>query len=105
MLEYWTLINACFKWLKASLALGVKKIGSPIALIVGIRVEFPDLLFFDFLDLDEFLIVSLTLLLPPPTTLLLPALNVFRVNFSDDLIIFNIKVSDIAILLKPQMKR
>ena len=61
-------MNVGLKRLKASLALGVKKINSPITPKIGIRVEFLDLSFFDFLDVDKFLIVLSTLLLSPLTT-------------------------------------
>ena len=51
-------------------------------------------------DLDESTTVSSTLP-PPPTTLLIP--SSLGVKF-DDLIVFNIEVSDVAIHLKPWMK-
>ena len=98
-------MNACLKRLKVSLASGVRKVGSPVAPIVDTRVKFSDLLFFNFLDLDECFIVSLILLPSPPTNLLLPALNAFGANSSNDLVVFNIEMSGAAILLKPQMKR
>ena len=99
------MINACFKRLKTSLASEVRNIGFPIAQIVGTCVKFLDLLFFNFLNLDKFLIVSSAL--PPllPTTSSLLALNAFGANFSYRLVDFNIKISGAAILLKPQMKR
>ena len=68
------------------------------------HIRILDLLFFDFLDLDESpnVLSALTSLL---TILLLSALNAFRANNPDDPIVFNIEVSDAAILLKFQMKR
>ena len=99
------MINTCFKWLKAFLALGVKNIGFPIASMSKKCVEILDFLFFDFLDLDEFLTVLLTLLPLFPTTSLASAPNVFGANFLDDSVVFNIEVSGAAILLKPWMKR
>ena len=88
-------MNASRKWLKAFLALGVRKLGSLVAPIFGTRVDF----------LDEFLTVSLALSPPPPTTLSSSALNVFEANSLDDPIVFNIEVSCAGILLKPRMKR
>ena len=95
------MINACFKQLKASLVPGFRKVGFPIALIVGTCVKFPNLSFFNFLDLDEFLIISSALLPSPLITSSLPTLNAFRADFSDDPVFFDIEVSDAAILLKP----
>ena len=89
------MINASYKCLKAFLVLGVRKLGSPIALIFGIYVDF----------LNKFLIILLALLPPLPTTLLSLALNAFGANSLNNLVIFNIKVSDVAILLKPLIKR
>ena len=88
-------MNASFKWLKAFLALGVRKLGSPVTPIFGIHVNF----------LDKFLIVSLALPPPLPTTLLSSALNLFGADSSDNPVVFNRKVSGIAILLKSWMKR
>ena len=97
------MINACFKWLKASLVQRVRKIGFPIALISEERVKISDLSFFNSLHLDESLIISLAL----PSTLtisLLLVLNAFGAK-SDNPVIFNIEISDVGILLKFQMKR
>ena len=66
----------------------IKKNDLPVAPIFGIDIKFP----------DKFIIVLLTLLLIL-TTLLLSVLNAFRAKF-DDLVAFNDKVSNIAILLK-----
>ena len=83
-------MNASYKWLKTFLTLGVRKLGSPVAPIFGIRVDF----------LDEFLTVLLALLSPSPTTSLSLILNVLRADFSDDPVVFNIEVSGAVILLK-----
>ena len=92
------LINTSRKWLKAFLASKVRKLDFLVAPIFGICVHFLDFLF---LNLDESTTISLALPLPPPTTLLLPALNALKANFLDNLIVFNIEVSSTAILLKP----
>ena len=76
----------------------VRNVGFPIALIF-VHVEILDLSFFDFLDLDEFLTVLLALLLPTPTTSFSVA-SILEAD-SDDLIVFNIEVSNIATLPKP----
>ena len=88
------LINASCKWLKVFLALGVRKLGFPIAIIFGKRVNF----------LDEFLTVSLALSPSLLKTSLSSVLNAFGANSLDDLIVFNIKVSSAAIPLKLLMK-
>ena len=67
-----------------------------MALIFGIYVNF----------LDEFITVSLAfLLLSPPTILLSLTLNAFGAGFSDNLVIFNRKISSAAIFLRPWIKR
>ena len=74
---------------------GVRKLGSPVAPIFSIYVDFP----------NESLIVSLAL---PPlalTTSLLSALNIFGADSLDDPVVFNMEISGTAILLKPWMKR
>ena len=68
--------------------LEVKKIDLPIVLIFGIQIKF----------LDEFIIIILALS-PTSTTLLLSALNNFRAK-SNNPVIFNSKIYNIAILLK-----
>ena len=73
--------------------LKIKKLSFYIAPIFGIYNNFLNLLF-----LNKFITVSLALL-SLLTTLLSSALNVFEVE-SDDLVIFNKKVSNTAILLK-----
>ena len=55
-------------------------------------------------NLDESTTIS-SALPPSPTTSLFLALNAFGANNLDDPIVFNIEVSDAAILLKPWMKR
>ena len=85
------MINAGYKWLKAFLVLEVNKLGSLVASIFGIYVNF----------LNEFLTVLLALPPSPPTISLLSALNVFGVDFLDDSVIFNIEISSVVILLKP----
>ena len=92
------MINANRKWLKAFLALRVKKIGFPIAPIFGICIEF-----LNFLFLDKFTTILLALSLTS-TILLSSNLNTFRAK-SNDPIIFNNKVNNTAILLKPWIKR
>ena len=84
---------------KNFLALEVKKLHSFIAPIFGIYVKF-----LDFLFLDKFTTVLLALLPPLSTILLLLALNTFGANLSNDLVIFNKKISGAATLLKPWMK-
>lgn len=96
-------MNTCFKWLKAFLVPKVRKKGTLIAPISYIYIEFPDFSFFDVLGLNKFLTILLAL---PPTliTSLSLALNIFGVNISNNPVIFNIKVSSAAILLKFQIK-
>ena len=89
------MINACRKWLKIFLVLGVKKLSSPIAPIFGTRIKF-----LDFSFLDKFTTVPLILLPLPPITSLSLALNAFEAYTSDDLVVFNKEVSSAAILLK-----
>ena len=96
-------MKACFIWLKAFLALGIRNIGSPIA---PERVKISHFLFFNFLKLDKSTTISSAL--PSilfPTSLLLSTLNIFGASNSDNPVIFNIQVSGIAILLKLQIKR
>ena len=88
------MIHASRKWLKNFLALKIKKVGSPVALILGIYIKF----------LDEFTTVLLVILLSPSKISLSSALNTFGSDSSDDSVIFNKKVSGIAILLKPWIK-
>ena len=78
--------------------LAIKNVGSFIAPIFCIYINFLDLLF-----LDKFKTVLLALLLLLLITLLLSALNIFRAKF-DNLVIFSIKVNNAAILLKSWMK-
>ena len=89
------LMNASRKWLKAFLALEVRKLDSLVAPIFDICVDF----------LNEFLTVLLALPSPPLTTSLSSNLNIFRAEFSDYLVVFNIEVNSAAILLKPWIKR
>ena len=93
------MINSSCKWLKTFLALEVKKLNFFVTLIFGIRIDFLDLLF-----LNKFITVSLALLSLLLTTLFALARNGFEAN-SDDLVVFNRKVSKAAILLKPWIKR
>ena len=93
------MINASRKWLKAFLVSEVRKLGSPVAPIFGIRVEFLDLSFFGQIH-DRFISFITT-----PTTSSSLALNAFGANLSDDLVIFNREVSGAVILLKSRMKR
>ena len=94
------MINTGLKWLKIFLVSKFRKIDFPIARIFCARVKFSDFLFFDFLDLDKFLTVSLVLLPPSQITLFSSVLNTFKANISDNLVVFNIEVNDAAILLK-----
>lgn len=67
-----------------------------------ICIEISNFVFFNFLDLNKFLIVLSTLpQVISLTILLLLALNAFRTNILKDLIVFNIKVNIVTILLKP----
>ena len=93
------MINAYLKWLKVFLVLKIKKVDFFVALIFDKCINFLDLLF-----LDKFIIVSLALLLLSLTTLLLSALNTFGAK-SNDLVIFNKKISNAIILLKLWIKR
>ena len=77
--------------------LGVRKLGSLVALIFGILIKFLDFSFF-----DKFKTVLLTLLQTLTTSLLL-ALNAFGAKF-DNPVAFCNKVSNAAILLKPWIK-
>ena len=118
------LVKANHKQLKADLASGVRKLGpSSIALKLG---EFP--LFDGFLDLADFLLFEFPDLanfsgfgsthfdssfdsLPPLTspTLLaaktLTPINLLVANTYDDMAVFSIDVSGVAILLKPLMNQ
>ena len=67
----------------------VEKMSFSLALIFSICVKF----------LDEFITVLLILLLLTLTTLLLLALNIFKIK-SNNLVVFNIEISSIAILLR-----
>ena len=53
--------------------------------------------------LDESKILTISLALPPiaSTTSLLSALNSFQADLLDNPVVFNIEISDVAILLKP----
>lgn len=97
------MIKIYFKLLKAFLALEVSKVSFLITLIFDIYIKFSNLLFFDFLNLDKFLIVLSTLLLLFLTILLSPTLGACRVK-SDNLVVFNIEINNIAILLKAWIK-
>lgn len=76
---------------------GVKNIGFPVAPIsFCIHRSSRLLVFYYFWTLDDFLTVFLALLSSTLLTiLLLLVLNAFRANISDNLIIFNIEVSNI----------
>lgn len=87
------MINAYCKQLKAFLLLKVKKIDYLVALIY--------MKFLDFLNLNKFLNILLTLLLL--TTLLSSTLSAFGIKF-DNVVVFNIKVNDAVILLKSWIK-
>ena len=81
-------MNTCIKRLKAFLVLRVRNIDFSIALK---HVEISNLLFFNFLDLDKFMTVSLAL--PPSlTTSLFLARNTFGADNLDDLVVFNLEV-------------
>lgn len=75
-----------------------RKVDFYIALI---HIKFLNFLFIDFLNLDNFLTVLLVLspILFSLTSLLL-VLNSFENNFSNNLIVINIQISNITILLK-----
>ena len=74
----------------------VRNIGFSIA---SICIWILDFIFFNFLDLDKFFLSAL--LLPPTSS---SASNFIRVKF-DNLVVFNIKLTDATILLKSQIKR
>ena len=73
----------------------IRKLSFPVALIFGIHVDFLDLLF-----LAKFTTVILVLTPPLPTTLLLSVFNAFKAKF-DNLVVFNKKINNAAIMLKP----
>ena len=102
------LIKANYKQLKAILALEVKKLG-PSFLTANLG-KFS--LFDGFLDLanfwpfDNFLVFnsinfSINLLLISIIPTLLVANTLLAANIYNDTVIFNINISDVAILLKP----
>ena len=94
------MINASCEWFKVFLALGVRKVGFLIALIFSIYIKFLNLLFLNLLD--KFTTILLTLLSISKTLLFL-SLNAFEVE-SDNLIVFNNKINNAAILLKSWIK-
>ena len=69
------------------------------ASVFSIYVKFLNLLFFDLLD--EFTTILLVILLSPLTISLLLAFNIFEANFLNNLVIFQLKINNAAILLKP----
>ena len=89
--------------IKSFFSTEIKKIEFFVVPIFSIYVKFLGLSFFDLLD--KFTTVLLILLPSLLTISLLSALNVFKANFSDNLVLFNIKVNSIVILLKPWIKR
>lgn len=60
---------------------------------------FFDFLLYNNLNLDKFLTILLTLLLLLQITILLLVLNIFKANFLNNLIVFNIELNHVAILL------
>lgn len=66
--------------------------------IILIYVKMLNFLFFFFLNLNKFLFILLDPLLSLSTILLLSVLNVFKIKF-DNIIIFSIEISSLAILL------
>ena len=82
------------------LVLMVKKLDTSVALIFGTHVKF-----LDFLFLNKFTIVLLALSLLSLTISFSSALNVFGANSLNNLVVFNKKVNNAAILLKLWMKR
>ena len=70
-----------------------------IAPIFSTYIKFLDLLFFNLLKLDKFIIILLALPLSF-ITLFLSTLNVFKANFLNNLVVFNYKINNIAIFLK-----
>lgn len=70
--------------------------------VAVIYVKFLDILFFDILDLNKFLTVLLAFLSSISSKILLSSiLNIFEINNFDNSVIFNIKIINTAILLKP----
>lgn len=96
------MLNACLNWAKTNRALKVKNYITPILVstILDKFVEFFDLA--KFLDLIIFVFLDLGKLdiNPLPTTLLILAPIAIGTDLSNNLIVFNIKLSDTAILLK-----
>ena len=62
-------------------------------------MKFLDLLFFDLLKLNKFTTILLGIL-PLLIILLLSVFNTFRADFPNNLIIFSIEISKVAILSK-----
>ena len=89
-------MKACFKQLKAFLALEVKKRDSLVAFL---HVKFSK-----FLDLDKFLTILSVLSRPTPLTISSLAPSALRAG-PDYPVIFNIEMSSTAILLKSWIKR
>lgn len=72
-------------------------------LIILIYVKMLNFLFFFFLDLNKFLSILLDSVLSLSTILLLSILNAFEIKF-DNIIIFSIEISSLAILLQLLIK-
>lgn len=100
------LIKACFKQLKASLALEVRNLNFSIAFLLPTLTKFS---LFRLLDFEVFRLSQFfdRFDLPTPSPPSLPTnslLSAPEANIIDDLVIFNIKVSCAAILLKLWIK-
>lgn len=91
------MINIYFKQLKKNLALKIRKINFPKALKFSKYQVFLDLLFFNFLNFDKFLIISSILLLSSQPSLLLSVFNTFIADYLNNLVIFNIKTNFVSI--------
>lgn len=79
---------------------GVRNVGSAVALMF-VHVGISNFVFFNFLDLNKFWII-LSVLLPAPHQLYCHlALKIFKAKFSNNLVVFDIEVNNVAILLKP----
>ena len=112
-------MKASRKWLKAALALEVKKLGlASLALKLGeflifdgfldlakfLPFEFPHLNNFrPFDDFPDFLASSSPLLLSPNPTISPLPFSTLGFDILGNLVVFSIEVSGVAILLKPWM--
>ena len=87
-------MKACFKWLKAFLALEVRNLSSSVTSLLPFEFQLLDLVNF-FHNVTN--LPTSALLISLPTISLSSSL---KADVTDDLVVFNIEVSDVTILLK-----